>query len=75
MYLMAQDKKALGKYCSIKIERNLGGKKEEKYCIVGTVHESFPEILGKYPTEEEAMEELLNIAAAMQNGSAVYAIR
>ena len=74
MYILSYDKKALGKYRTIRIERNLGGKKQEKYLIYGCAQDSMPVTLAKFPTEEAAKDELLNIAAAMQNGNAVYAM-
>ena len=59
---------------AIRIERNLGGKKPEKYLIYGCAQDIMPVTLAKFPTEEAAKDELLNIAAAMQNGNAVYAM-
>ena len=74
MYLMSYDKKNLGEYTQVQIQRNLGGKKGEKYHIIGVSHGIMPVTLGKFPTEEAAIDEMLNIAAALQNGCAVYAM-
>lgn len=77
MFIFSQNKKEIIKVTKVCVSKNFGGKKEEKFCIVGTSLEQAisASILGKYPTEEAALIELEHIFIAMQNGERVYAIR
>ena len=74
MYILSQNKKTLGKYDAITISKNFGGKKEEKYFIVG-IKNVMNETIGKYPTREQADYEIERIYNAIKNGEKVYAVK
>ena len=77
MYILSKNKKEIIKVTKVYISKNYGGKKDEKFSIVGiSLEQSISgTILGKYPTEEAALIELEHIFIAMQNDEKVYAIR
>lgn len=73
MYIYAQDKKSIGTYQSITVERNLGGGKAQKYAIMGHDYSgSGLTVLAAYPEEEEAVLALQRLFAAMQAGADTY---
>ncbi len=76
MYIVSHDKKVMMKAQILKIEKNFGGRKDAEYALVGTADtkDASPEILGLYSTEEEAIDELQRIAAALAARDTVYII-
>lgn len=78
MFILSQNKKKLAPYEIFDVSKNYGGKKEEKYCLVGIVCSFWGKdttILGTYSSEENVIEELENIFTAIKNGESVYAVK
>lgn len=76
MFILSQDKKTLGEYLHVAVSRNYGGKKSEKYFLVGSSRLLFGQpVLGRYPTEEAAIRELNNIYAAFSNNENTYEVK
>lgn len=76
MFILSQDKKTLGEYLHIAVSKNYGGRKNEKYFLVGSSRLLLGQpVLGKYPTEEAAIRELGNICAALDNNESTYAVK
>lgn len=76
MFILSQDKKTLGEYLHVAVSKNYGGKKNEKYVLVGSSRLLFTQpVLGRYPTEGTAIQELNNICAALANGENAYAVK
>lgn len=79
MIIFAQDRKTLIDASMVTINKNIGGKKDEKYFLIGWGAGigsalSTP-TLGKYPDEKTAMDELEKIYAAFEAGAATYSIK
>lgn len=77
MFILSQDKKKFAEYKFVEVSKNYGGKKGNKYCLVGTDYRGFSGrdiILGFYSEEKAAIAELKNICAAMKNGEHAYAV-
>lgn len=77
MIIFAQNKKTLVDCDKISVERNIGGKKDEKYSLVGWVGATglTTPTLGAYPDEKTAMDELEKICAAFSEGARIYSIK
>lgn len=78
MIIFTQDKKSIVDCARISIERNLGGKKDEKFLLIGCVYASsnlLTPTLSKYPDEESAKAELERIYEAFANGANTYQIQ
>lgn len=78
MLIFSYDKKNLIDCARISIEKNLGGKKDEKYFLVGWglgIANLATPTLGKYPDMESAQAELERIYAAFANGADAYQIQ
>lgn len=73
MFIQSYDKKTLMEATQMHVERNLGGKKDEKYVLTGSA-QCGTRILGLYPTMEDAIAEIERIAAAITEGVSVYTI-
>lgn len=76
--ILSQDKKTLGRFTYIFVKRNWGGKKNEKYVLVGDtglIRLTETLIIGRYESEEAAIAELKNIYSAVKNGDEAYSIR
>lgn len=70
MFLLAQNKEKiinLNNVTTIDITRNIGGKKDEKFCLM--VNAS---IIALYPDKETAQKTLVKILAAVENDEKVY---
>lgn len=77
MFILSQDKKKFAEYKFFEVSKNYGGKKEDKYSLVGTDYRGISGrtiILGSYSDEEAAIAELENIYTAMRNGETAYAV-
>ena len=77
MIIFAQDKKNIVDCARITIEKNIGGKKDEKYFIVGRVRGVVmnpTSTLGKFSDEESAMAELEKIYVAFEAGTKTYRV-
>lgn len=76
MYIYTQDKKKLLRFEKLSVEKNTFGSANEKYCITATgVSADFmPEVIGYYPDERSAMNELANIYMAMNMGNKLYEV-
>ncbi len=76
MFILSHDKKVLMDVQILHVDRNLGGRSDSKYAIVGTsnANDAFPKTLGFYPTEEAAIAELGRIVAAIEDGHKTYII-
>lgn len=72
MIVLSQDKTRFGEYKQFLVDKNFGGKKDQKYCIMGVGTQS--DVLGYYPTEKQALDEFNKIFQAWKNGEAVYEI-
>ena len=78
MIIFAQDKKNLVDCVRVSIEKNIGGKKNEKYLLIGwnSMASSLPPpTLGAYADEKTAMDELEKIYAAFESGAKTYSIK
>ena len=75
MYIMSQDKKMICKCIKVRVEKNFGGGKTQKYTIRGTTEFDDTNLLGFYEEEKLALVELQNIFEAMANGESVYIMK
>lgn len=77
MYIYTQDKKKIVKFQKLVVQKNTFGSANEKYCIVAytTVEDLSDGIIGYYPDESSAMNELRNIYMALNLGSSVYEVK
>jgi len=75
MYIMSQDKKMLCKCIKVRVEKNYGGGKNQKYAIRGTTELEDANYLGFYEEEKLALAELQNIFDAIANGEKVYIVK
>lgn len=76
MYLLTQNKETLMEFGRVVVERNLTGKKEEKFVLSGWGRGvANPMVVGVYPTEEAARAELRSIVQALNMGLPVYEVR
>lgn len=73
MYVMAQDQKSICDCRTFRASKNIGGKKEERYVLIG---QGFDQeiLLGFFPSEEAVIAELHRVLAAIEQGAAVYTI-
>lgn len=71
MYILSQDKKTLGTYSSVIVEKSVGGGKERRFALVG-YHPGGQAVILGYFTEEEAVSTLGRIAAEIERGTALY---
>lgn len=78
MLIFSYDKKSLIDCARISVEKNLGGKKDEKFFLVGWglgIANLATPTLGKYPDEESAKAELEKIYEAFANGATAYEVK
>lgn len=78
MLIFAQDKKSIIDCNRITIEKNIGGKKDEKFMLVGWgigIANLTTPTLAAYPDEASAMAELEKIYSAFANGANAYQIQ
>ncbi len=82
MFILSQDGKSLGQYQLLMVKKVHGGKYVPDYAIFGYCPTGnadralFSEpIIGYYDSEEQAQKVLEDIAAAMENGAAVYRLK
>ncbi len=77
MYILSQDEKTVIKAVLVEVEKNFGGKANEKYMLIGytTANNSSPVTLGGFPTEEAAKAELSRLYGAIGSGLSTYAIQ
>ncbi len=76
MIILSQDKKTLSDCARVSVERNLGGGKEAKYILIGTLigTGTFQYSLANFADEESAKAELQKICAAFAAGEKAYVI-
>ncbi len=76
MLVFSQNRKTIIDCVSLGVSRNFGGKKDEKYVIVGTagfgtaVNEN--NIMALFPDEKSAMDELEKVFTAFAEGASSY---
>lgn len=78
MLIFSYDKKNLVDCARITIEKNIGGKKDEKFFLVGWgigIGNLSTPTLGKYSDEESAKTELERIYEAFANGANAYQVQ
>ncbi len=77
MIILAQDRKHLVDCKVVSVEKNFGGKKDEKYSIQGQCGEAglMAFNLGSYPDEKTAVDELEKIYTAFAEGAKTYMIK
>lgn len=75
MYIISRDKKLIMEAKNLQVTANLCGKKNEKYSIVASGYGLGAEIVGTYPDEKTAIDEMEKIFAAMAAGEATYEIK
>ncbi len=78
MLIFSYDKKNLMDCVRVSVEKNLGGKKDEKYFLVGWgmgIGNLSTPTLGKYSDEESAKAELEKIYEAFANGATAYEVK
>ena len=76
MIIFAQDRKTLVDATMVTINKNIGGKKDEKYFLIAWstgIKLDVPTV-GKYPDEESAMAELEKIYSAFEAGAKTYKV-
>ena len=71
--VLTQDRKriVIVRNGKIEVTRNIGGGKDGKYAIVEG-NELLSEVLGGYPEEKQAMDELEKLFAAIAAGEKTY---
>ena len=71
--VLTQDRKriVIVRNGKIEVTRNIGGGKDGKYAIIEG-NELLSEILGGYPDEKQAMDELEKLFAAIAAGEKTY---
>lgn len=73
MLIFSQDRKKIVDCFSVTVTRNFGGGKDGKFAIVGhSLGTEFDGVLGNFPDEKTAMDELEKIFAAFENGEKSY---
>lgn len=76
MLIFSQDRKRIMDCVSLEITKNFGGKKDEKYAIVGAAglgsDVGFNNIMALFPDEKTAMDELEKVFAAFAEGASSY---
>ncbi|MBR4318429.1 MAG: hypothetical protein IKP69_00065 [Oscillospiraceae bacterium] len=75
MYILSKNKKAIiafgaSEISALTVQKNIGGKKEEKFCIACGELGSY--IIGTYPDEKLALDELSKIFSAIEEGKTSY---
>ncbi len=75
MIIMSQDRKRLIDCAVVEVSRNLGGGKDAKYVITANSIGFGGFIVGSYPEEKNAMDELEKIYAALASGAKTYDIK
>ena len=76
MIILSQDRKTLvkEKIKNIQVVRNLGGSKDSKYILSVNNGIAANAILGQYPDEKTAADELEKIFAAISEGAKTYRV-
>ena len=72
MLVFSQDRKTVIKAKSLSVQRNLGGKKEEKYVITAWGGELSGVCVATFPDEKTALDALEKAFAAFENGARTY---
>lgn len=75
MIIFAQDRKRIIDCNVVEVTRNIGGGKDAKYVITASRSDLGGVIVGSYPDEKNAMDELEKIYAAMAAGEKSYCIK
>lgn len=73
MIIISKDKTKCAEYNRIIVQKNVGGGKEKKYAVIGSVNHH-DDILDCFPDKESAVRELEKIFAAYQNGEKTYTL-
>ena len=77
MIIFSQDRRTLVDAHMVTINKNIGGKKDEKYYLIAWaagIKLDIPTI-GKYADEKSAMDELEKIYAAFEAGAKTYSVK
>lgn len=74
MLVFSQDRKIVSDCRMFEVNKNFGGKKDEKYSIIGSCGdvEIIPRVLANYADEKTAMLELERIYEAFAGGATAY---
>lgn len=73
MLIFSQDRKKIVDCFSVTVTRNFGGGKDGKFAIVGhSLGTEFDGVLGNFPDEKTAMDELEKIFVAFEGGAKSY---
>lgn len=77
MLIFSQNKKQITDCKMLAVTKNIGGKKEEKFVIVGTAGITADiaggnAILASFPDEKTALDTLEKIFTAFENGAKAY---
>ena len=72
MLVFSQDRKTVIKAKSLSVQRNLGGKKEEKYVITAWGGELSGVCVATFSDEKTALDALEKSFAAFENGARTY---
>lgn len=80
MYILTQDKKTLMEFGRIEVSTNITFKKDDKYVLIAFSRASANSttnstVIGTYPSEEVALNELRNIYMALNANQPVYEVR
>ncbi len=75
MIIFSQDRKSIVDCKVAEVTRNLGGGKDAKYIITARTSDIGGVIVGSYPEEKNAMDELEKIYAAFEAGTKTYSIK
>ena len=72
MLIFSRDGKTIIKAKSLSVQKNLGGKKEEKYVITAWGGELSGVCVATFPDEKTALDALEKAFAAFENGAKTY---
>ena len=72
MLVFSHDGKTIIKAKSLSVQRNIGGKKDEKFSIIAWGGEISGVSLALFPDEKTALDALEKAFAAFENGAKAY---
>lgn len=80
MYIFTQDKKTIMEFGRTEVSTNITFKKDDKYVLIAFSRASANSttnstVIGTYPSEEVALNELRNIYMALNANQPVYEVR
>ncbi len=75
MIIFSQDKKRMVDCKKVVVERNIGGGKDAKYVLIAYLSDLGGDIVGSYPEEKNALDELEKIYAAFEAGAKTYSVK